>query len=123
MIDFIHFLPSGEIVVVGSCPESQYEYQSMEECMTIKGSAKIDTQYIDTDLMEVRDKQEMPLTGEDFVYTVPPNTYFNVQGPVDYEGQADTTGDLEFQFDEPGEYTITFKCFPYLDKIVTIYAD
>ena len=72
---------------------------------------------------EVTPRPEMPVQITNQTVTVPPSTEFNVRGPAELSGQADETGVLEFEFDEPGEYTIELRCFPYLDKEITLHAD
>ena len=51
--------------------------------------------------------------------TVPPNTEFSVRGPASLEGSTED-GVLEFEFAEPGTYTVTLRLFPYLDAEVTL---
>ncbi len=51
--------------------------------------------------------------------TVPPSTEYFVRGPATAEGITED-GVLEFEFAEPGTYTVTLRLFPYLDAEVTL---
>jgi hypothetical protein len=61
----------------------------------------------------------MPLGQSGNTLTVPPGTAFTVSGPASAEGVA-TDGVLQFQFSEPGNYTVKLSLFPYLDREVTL---
>jgi hypothetical protein len=53
------------------------------------------------------------------ILTVPVDTEFSIVGPVAMEGIAETNT-LDFEFSEPGTYTVTLRLFPYLDAEVTL---
>ena len=67
-------------------------------------------------------RPEMPLEVKQHIVTAPEGTEFSVQGPVKSAGTVDATKTLEFEFDEPGEYTVKLSKFPYLDAEVVLHA-
>lgn len=54
---------------------------------------------------------------------VPEGTRFRLLAPFFIEGQADESGLLEFDFDEPGTYTVHLSHPRYIDTEVTLHAD
>lgn len=61
----------------------------------------------------------LPVSQVGNTLTVPSGTEFSVRGPVSLDGVAED-GVLEFEFAEPGTYTVTLKKWPYLDSEVTL---
>ena len=95
-----------------------------QELLQIDGQQAItNMQYVDTSKKQVFDRPEMPVVVSGTTLKVPANTEFVVNGAAELTGQADETGILEFEFDEPGEYVIRLINFPYMDKEVIIRAD
>jgi hypothetical protein len=64
-------------------------------------------------------RPEFPVSQFDNTLHVPPGTEFSVRGPASMAGVA-ADGLLEFEFAEPGTYTVTLRKFPYLDREVTL---
>ena len=61
----------------------------------------------------------LPVTQAGNTLTVPVGTEYFVLGPVFLDGVAED-GVLEFEFAEPGTYTVVLRLFPYLDAEVTL---
>lgn len=113
---------SGEIIRTGYAPIGQVHLQAGPGEDVIPGEADDTTQYVDLDTLAVASKPEMSVTVDGTVVVAPPGVKFSVSGPAFTEGVADGTGTLQFNFDEPGEYTVRLELFPYLPAEVTIHA-
>ena len=64
-------------------------------------------------------RPEMSVTQAGNTLTVPSGTEYFVRGPATAEGITED-GVLEFEFAEPGTYTVVLRLFPYLDAEVTL---
>ena len=66
----------------------------------------------------------LPVSQVGNTLTVPSGTEFSVRGSVSLDGVAEDgvaeDGVLEFEFAEPGTYTVVLRLFPYLDAEVTL---
>lgn len=67
----------------------------------------------------VTPRPEMPITQDGNTLTVPAETEFSIRSPVLAHGISDD-GVLEFEFSEPGTYTILLIKWPYLDKEIIL---
>ena len=114
---------SGRILRSGTCPAGTATGQAMEGEVVLSGVAASDAlDFVDLSTESVVPRPEMPVTQSGQTLTVPPGTEYEVRGPAFVAGTADATGTLEFEFADPGEYTVTLKLFPYLDAEVVIHA-
>ena len=104
-------------------PDALVEANTPEGSAPVEGDYDLNRYYFDLSTESVVPRPEMPVTQDGHTLTVPPSTEYEVRGPAFAAGTADTSGTLEFEFSDPGEYTVKLRLFPYLDAEVVLNVD
>jgi len=113
----VYFTESGEISKVCECPENMITFQLSDGESYTTGGSSDTVDYVVNGAVTPR--PEMPVTVTGTTLNVPLGTEFSVRGPATAEGVSDD-GVIEFEFAEPGTYTVLLRNFPYLDTEVTL---
>jgi len=114
----IYWIGTGRVERVIFAPSSEYaELQLVPGQGFVQGTGDDTTHYVLNGAVTLR--PEMPVSQFGNALNVPPGTEFSVRGPASMDGVA-TDGTLEFEFAEPGTYTVTLRKFPFLDREVTL---
>lgn len=122
MIGFtVYACETGKVHWVGSCRPEDVELQvaGLSGRCVLAGVELKSGEYVDPNDGMPKLRPEMPVTQDGNTLTVPPNTEFQVIGPAETSGVTED-GVLEFEFSEPGTYTIKLSNFPYLDTEVIL---
>ena len=106
MIDFIIVEDNGEILINGSCPKDQLQYQKIEGCTTIKAKADHSEDYYDFNKGAVKKKLVNPSYLEvTEIKSVPDPSTVTL-----YDGSANsvevTDGEVKLDADVPGTYRV-----------------
>lgn len=120
MIGTIYNQSSGEIIRVASGPPAFINMQAAAGEAVIEGQGNDETQYVAGG--QIVDRPQMPVAVNGTTLTAPIGASFNVTGPASASGVVDGSGEVEFVFSEPGEYTVRLRLFPYLPAEVVIHA-
>lgn len=110
---------TGELLAIGETPTEEaalMQADGDDQDVLLNVDADF-SHYVENGILAYR--PGMPVSQRGTRLSVPPGTAFSVTGPATTSGVT-SDGVIEFEFAEPGTYTVTLRLFPYLDAEVTL---
>jgi len=110
---------TGELICIGETPTEEaalMQADGDDQDVLLNVDADFN-QYVENGILAHR--PSMPVSQIGTRLSVPPGTAFLVTGPATASGVT-SDGVIEFEFSEPGTYTVVLKKWPYRDAEVTL---
>jgi hypothetical protein len=115
-MNFVVYDDAGRILRSGSCMEMDFEAQAGPDEFIIEASGSDESDYVASGNVVSRPLLPVEVSGKTII--VPSGTVFTVLSPR-MSGIA-TDGVLEFEFSEPGKYTVHLSNWPYRETEVIL---